>query len=371
MKTSFKVFVVNSLLLFTLSQPNVWATDSPNPIDDANSWVAGYDINGYSCWNLQVPNIAVELQILSNKVWLTKSKAIPTKNSSLCHDQKYPYAVIYHWTINQKDLPQNSIDSSIIWKVRQYIAKGKNNSAYTSASFSKEVITNFQGTSVNPTPKTPSGQTKNSKNTSQAQTLYAQIADLAQSLSAISQKSNIDISSASNSVSKIKGYISSLNFSAELLNNKLTQAQSTLNYQINFANSHPSGFSTFTLNSNIQSAQYALAHVQAAVQKFNQDIWQLQSALNQCSTYYQQVMSYTNDVASSVQSINNLQQLAQNSASQGLVSDVQTYLIQSQQLVSKAQQSEATALSISGEADQLAYSTQTYYQDAQTQQQLG
>jgi prefoldin subunit 5 len=235
----------------------------------------------------------------------------------------------------------------------------------------KEVITGYKGSSSNPTPQATSRVGTNSTKSSQAQSLYNQILSLQQSLTAINQKSQSDVASAGNSVSKIKGYISSLNISAELLNTKLSSAQSALNYQITFANSHPPGFSAFTLNSNIQSAQDALANVQAAVQKFNQDISQLQNALNQCNSYYTQVVAYLNDVTTSVQSMNLIVQSAQRAAVQGLVDDVQNYLNQSQQFVNEAQQSEASALNLSGEADQLSYSSQSYYQDAQTQQQLG
>lgn len=363
--------MASAILVASLTLPSAVAGETPNPIDDANSWALGSDVNGYSCWSLQVPNIPIALQMLVGKFWVTKAQGIAKRNSSLCKDPQYPDAVIYHWVISTRDFPKGNLANSLNWTMREYITKTTKYSAYAGASFSKEVITGHQGSSANPTPQATSRVATNSTNTFQAQSLYTQIVSLQQSLSAISQKSQSDLGSAGNSVSKIKGYLSSLNFSAELLNNKLSLAQSTLNYQINFANSHPSGFSTSTLNSNIQSAQYALAHVQAAVQKFNLDISQLQNALNQCNSYYQQVVTDVNDVTTSVQSMNRLVQLAQSAVAQGLVADVQTYLNQSQQFVSKAQQSEASALNVSGEADQVSYSSQNYYQDAQTQQQLG
>jgi hypothetical protein len=130
-----------ALLMATLiGGESAHAAQNVTAIDDSGSvWVVGGDVNGYSCWNLQTTSIQIALQVQIGNVWVTKSKATPKKNASLCTDPAYPYAAIYHWNVDILGLPGDGSNKSRIVMARQYIAPTKKVKSYIGNAFTKQL----------------------------------------------------------------------------------------------------------------------------------------------------------------------------------------------------------------------------------------
>jgi Family of unknown function (DUF6150) len=116
------------------------AAQSVTAIDDQGSvWIVGTDVNGYSCWNLQVPTVQIALQVQVGNAWITKSKATAKKNSALCTDPAYPYAVLYHWNVDVLGIPGDGSTKARIIMARQYIPATKKVKSYTGNAFTKQL----------------------------------------------------------------------------------------------------------------------------------------------------------------------------------------------------------------------------------------
>lgn len=205
----------------------------------------------------------------------------------------------------------------------------------------------------------------NQQNISQAQGIADQVSYNLQLFSSAYQQSQVNVESASNACETIQSYEENFNFSSELLQNKLASAQSTLNYQINFANSHPPGFSNFTLAGNIQNAQRNLNSVQQAVQKFDADLGQFQNAKASCLDFSQQIQDSESNIATAQQRINALNNLAIGDAPYGRVANEQSYLSEVQQIVSQAQELEGQQTNLSVSAKNSSDSAHSLFEDAQ------
>lgn len=132
------VFINCLLLSFLVAPQRATAAQSVTAIDDHDSvWIVGTDVNGYSCWNSSSYQVSLQIQIGNS--WISKSKATPKKNSTLCTDVAYPYAAIYHWNVDVLGIPGDGSNKSRILLARQYVAATKKSKAYTGNAFTKEL----------------------------------------------------------------------------------------------------------------------------------------------------------------------------------------------------------------------------------------
>jgi Family of unknown function (DUF6150) len=187
-KAKWRILIVLAFLATSIVQTSssAFAATSLTAIDDQNSvWIVGTDVNGYSCWNLQSSSVTISLQVQVGGVWVSKARAVPKRNSALCTDPSYPYAVVYHWNTDILGSAGDGTSKARVVLARQYIPATKKIKAFTGNVFVKQLylsqndlFSDYASTlnnSVASAPGSPTGTSKLSGCTYKGKQLYGNV----------------------------------------------------------------------------------------------------------------------------------------------------------------------------------------------------